>query len=130
MRDFLVAASVVLNVVLLGAFLLAKIELWDARGVSKFRGAYGQLLREALVDGCGLRENVQKAAFVRDWRVEAYLPQDDFETFEKPLRFASALRVHVQPSLPFSKMPGVLFFFDESGCLMEEVLLSVVFLES
>lgn len=119
MRNLLVAASVALNVVLLGAFLFAKIELWDARGVSKFKSAYGALIRESLVDGCGSLENISKAASVRDWQVESHLPQDNFDALEKPLEFASALRIHVQPPLPFSGMPRVVFFFDESGCLME-----------
>lgn len=119
MRNLLVAASVALNVVLLGAFLFAKIELWDARGVSKFQRARGQLLLGALVDGCGSLENVRNAAIVRDWQVVSYLPQDNFDALEKPSGFARALRVYVQPSLPLSKMPGVLFFFDDAGCLME-----------
>ena len=105
----------ILLVLSLGWGLLCKLDEWDQRGVARFLGAEASYLEQLATASCARRAAFIATARARGWTVEE---QPEHVWGEKAATAHSALRVHVEPPLPFSKEPGVLYFFDRQGCLI------------
>ena len=107
-------------VILLVLLLYQSVIAWDVRAVQKFGSAYSKFLRDSAVNGCVKFEDFRVQAFERNWLVEEYTNQDSFTAAFKPAAFDTALRVYVEPPLSYSKIPGVMFYFDEKNCLLPD----------
>lgn len=104
----------VLLILILGYFLLiARLELWDERGIRKSIGASGAYMFEAAQLACATKDQLLQAADRRGWLAETAI-----KVYEPPENAVSHLRVFVEPEIPFSKEPGRVFHFDGRGCLV------------
>lgn len=111
--------KVILTLLLLVTLVLLAYQsliAWDVRNSRQFSRAYSYFLSDAAALGCLQKEALIRAAKDRNWEIEDNR-QPPFRS-RSPDEFAEALRVFVEPQLNFSKEPGVMFFFDEAGCLI------------
>jgi|GEM_PF-3234040 len=113
-RFFVSKLFLALLIILLAwQLLIAKLELWDERGIRRAVGAYGGYLFEVASTGCVPQDIFLTAAKERGWETVV-----DGPAYDPPANSASHIRVFIVPEIPFSKEPGRLFFFDTRGCLI------------
>lgn len=110
------ALLVVIIVVLSYQLIIARLEVWDARGVKDFVVSYSGFMRELSAGTCITRERLLYVASTKGWKVDLDGFADGWHVKEDGI--SSAVRVYVRPPVPFSKEPGIFMAFDESGCLV------------
>ena len=99
------------------------LQVWDARGVNGFLTAYNGLLRDAADISCVQKNSVIEIAKRNEWRIDNNIHKwrldfgqsqeyiDDLEN--EP----HSIRIYINPEMPFSKEPGIVFRFNSRECL-------------
>ncbi len=112
------AMIVVSFLILLGLLAYQTLIAWDVRNVRDSGRSFGYFMRDAAARNCLTKETLIQLAVERNWDYED-ARQPVYRSFA-PDEYAETLRVFMEPQLNFVKEPGVRFFFDSNGCLIDE----------
>jgi len=99
------------------------LQLSDAKGVSNFLGSYSSLLRETAAAVCVNKDDILNVSKRNGWRVDENINawRTDYgqskEYVEGLRETPSSIRIYIEPAMPLSKEPGVVFRFNAEGCL-------------
>lgn len=100
------------------------LQMWDTRSVNRFLVAYNDLIKEAVDTSCIRKSSIVDLVHERgwrfdnginDWRLDFGQSQEYIDELENDL---DGIRVYIDPAMPLSKEPGIVFRFNESGCLI------------
>lgn len=93
------------------------MKLFDTEGLYDYVSTENDLFWYALKkdENCINKKSILEYAELEGWKV------DDFGFNEKLLKTNSpvshGVRIHIKPSIPFTKEPGAVFIFDNKNCL-------------
>ncbi|MDA4848736.1 hypothetical protein [Hoeflea poritis] len=99
------------------------IELNDIQKVMRFQLAYNEFLEDLGDTSCIRKSSVENIADSKGWQLDQNMHEwrlgagQSRESMESIKTGHSNVRLHVEPSMPLAKEPGVVLIFDEKGCL-------------
>jgi hypothetical protein len=99
------------------------LQIWDTKGVNGFLTAYSGLLTDAAEISCVQKNSIIETAKRNEWRIDNNIHEwrlDLGQTKEQIDGLGNnnhSVRIYIEPGMPLSKEPGVVFRFSSRGCL-------------